>query len=170
MGRKKDHFSIFSLSFSFFGNEWGQEMETREVFFFSSLSFLFVSFLSFCPFSFFFSLFFLVWERGTEGEMGVRVYLIFFPLFFFLREKNGRINWKNSKEILLLFLLNFLSFFFPLILLPFSFWEGEWRGKRINEFAFFALIHFCKNSYCLSKTKLLFPGQKRLTFSQIKTA
>ena len=67
--------------------------------------------------------------------MGARVYSIFFPLFFFLREKNGRINWKNSKEILSLFRSFFLSFFFLLILLPFSFWEGEWRGKRIEEFA-----------------------------------
>ena len=126
-------------------------MGTREVFFFSPLSFLFVSFLSFYPFSFFFSLFFLVWERGTEGEMGVRVYSIFFPLFFFLREKNGRINWKNSKEIRLLFPFKFLYFFFLLILLPFSFWEGEWKSGRIKMCAPIALKRFCKNKTRVEK-------------------
>ena len=57
-------------------------------------------------------------------------------------------NWKNSKEILSIFLINFLSFFFLLILLPFSFWERNWKIGRIKMCAPITLNEICKNIIC----------------------
>ena len=110
-------------------------MGTREVFFFSSLSFLFVSFLSFCPFSFFFSLFFLVWERGTEGEMAIEIFVISFLLLFLFWKRNGEKNGNEKALFLPIFLLSFLLFQTSSFSFFLLFGEGEWRGKRIEEFA-----------------------------------
>ena len=49
----------------------------------------------------------LFWEWENEKEISVISSLF----SSFLGEKNGRINWKKSKEIPSLFLLNFLYFF-----------------------------------------------------------
>ena len=118
-------------------------METREAFFFSSFSFLFVSFLPF------FLIFFLFRSRKW-GRNGVRMDSDLFPFEFLFMEKRERINWKNLKEILSIFLLNFLSFFFLKTLLFFSFFFFFGRGKRIEEIAFFAIIHFYKNIIVLA--------------------
>ena len=133
MGRKKDHFSIFSVSFSFFGKELENERKLKSPSFYPHFYFFLLLFFRFSDFFFLLFSLFSCLGNGNEGEMGVRVYSIFFPLFFFLREKNGRINWKNSKEIRLLFLLNFLSSFRFFSLLFFSFWERKWRGKGQTE-------------------------------------
>ena len=48
-----------------------------------------------------------------------------FPFEFLFMEKRERINWKNLKEVLLLFRSFFLDFFFLKTLLFFSFGERE---------------------------------------------
>ena len=113
----------------------------RENFFFSSFFFLFVSFL---PFFLLFLSFFFFGSRKW-GRNGVRMDSDLFPFEFLFMEKNQGINWKKSKEVLLLFPFKFLYFFFLLILLPFSFWERKWREKRIKEFAFWRIKEICKN-------------------------
>ena len=118
MGRKKDHFPLFLFpQISYL--EWEK---TEKPFFFSSFFFLFVSFLPF------FLSFFLFRSRKW-GRKGVRMDSDLFPFKFLFMEKRERINWKNLKEILSIFLLKFLSSFLFFSLLLFSFWEGEWRGK-----------------------------------------
>ena len=54
-----------------------------------------------------------------------------FPFEFLFMEKRERINWKNLKEILSIFLLNFLSFFFlkTLLFFSFSFFFGRGNGE-----------------------------------------
>ena len=88
-----------------------------------------------------FSFYLLFWEWEKENEISVISSLF----SSFLGEKNGRINWKNSKEILSLFRSFFLSFFFLLILLPFSFWERKWKSGRIKMSAPNTLNEICKN-------------------------
>ena len=127
-----------------------QELRMREVFFFSSFFFLFVSFLPF------FLIFFLFRSRKW-GRNGVRMDADLFPLEFLFMEKNQGINWKNSKEVLLLFPFKFLYFFFLLILLPFSFWERNWKIGRIKMCAPNTLKRFCKNIVVF---KISFLGKK----------
>ena len=102
--------------------------------------FFLLFFLSFCffpsvfqTFSFFFSFPFPALEGKWEWE-GVGIFPLLFLNSFLFWEKNERINWKKSKEVLPLFLLNFLYFFFLLILLLFSFWEEEreWGEDKGN--------------------------------------
>ena len=100
-----------------------------------------------------FSFYLLFWEWENEKEISVISSLF----SSFLGEKNGRINWKKSKEVLLLFPFKFLYFFLLLILLPFSFWERKWREKRIKKFAFWRIIHFYKNIVVF---KIAFLGKK----------
>ena len=100
-------------------------MGTREVFFFSSLSFLFVSFLSFCPFSFFFSLFFLVWERGDGGGNGSKSVFDFLSSFLlFEREK-----WEDQLEKFEGNSLSF-SFLFSVFFLSFDPSSFQFWGKK----------------------------------------
>ena len=68
-----------------------------------------------------------------------------FPFEFLFMEKRERINWKNLKEILSIFLLNFLSFFFLKTLLFFSFWERKWESGRIKMCAPITINEICKN-------------------------
>ena len=118
----------------------------REVFFFSSFFFLFVSFLPFLRgFSLFFRYLFLLW-RGDWNGREEEFFLFFFSFYFLFLGKQRGSNWKNLKEIRLLFLLNFRSFFFLFSLLIFSFWERKWREKRIKEFAFWRIKEICKNN------------------------
>ena len=74
---------------------------------------LFILFFhSFCFFSFFsvlFSFIFPALEGKWELE-GVRIFPLPFLNSFLFWEKNERINWKKSKEVLPLFLLFFLLF------------------------------------------------------------
>ena len=128
--------SFFPFLFFFKGNgnrkrKW-EKNESR--FFFSSFFFLFVSFLPF--FRLFLSSFrspFLLWRGNGSGE-GVGIFPLLFLHSFLFWEKNERINWKKSKEVFPLFLLNFLSFFLLKALLIFSFFfflgrrNWEWRG------------------------------------------
>ena len=127
-------FFIFSSSFSFFGKELENKRKLKSPFFFSSFFFLFVSFLPF--FRLFLSSFrspFLLWRGNGSGE-GVGIFPLLFLHSFLFWEKNERINWKKSKEVFPLFLLNFLSFFLLKALLIFSFFfflgrrNWEWRG------------------------------------------
>ena len=111
----------------------------------SSFRFPFIlTLISFCFFSLFFcSLFFLgsrKWEWRAE-----EFFLFFFSFYFLFLGKQRGINWKKSKEILPLFLLNFLYFFFLKTLLFFSFSFFLGRGKRIEEIAFWRIIYFYKN-------------------------
>ena len=173
MGRKKDHFSIFSVSFSFFGNEWEQELRMREnwkvlLFIPTFISFCFFSSV-FSPFSLFFSLFFRVWEWGWEWREE-EFFLFFFSFYFLFLGKQRGINWKKSKEILSIFLINFLSFFFLKTLLPFSFWERNWKIGTIKMCAPIALKRFCKNTCCLSTPRIFILGQNCLAFAKHKTA
>ena len=116
----------------------------RENFFLSSFFFFcFFSSIFLMIFSLF-SFYLLFWEWEKENEISVISSLF----SSFLGEKNGRINWKKSKEVLLLFPFKFLYFFLLLILLPFSFWERKWREKRIKKFAFWRIIYFYKNTTC----------------------
>ena len=82
-----------------------------------------------------------------------------FPFEFLFMEKDQGSNWKNLKEFLLLFLLNFLSSFRFFSLLLFSFGERKWESRRIKMSAPIALKRFCKNTTCLSKTQILILGQ-----------
>ena len=118
-----------------------------------ALLFLLV-FLSFCffssvfqTFSFFFSFPFPALEGKWEWE-GVGIFPLLFLNSFLFWEKNERINWKKSKEIRLLFLLNFRSFFFLFSLLIFSFWERNWKIGRIKKCAPITLNEICKNIIC----------------------
>ena len=63
---------------------------------------------------------------GEEWRMKIPAFLPFQIPYF---GKETREQLENLKEILPLFLLNFLSSFLFFSLLLFSFWEGEWRGK-----------------------------------------
>ena len=120
-------------------------MRMREPFFFFSFSFLFVSFLPFFLwFSLFFRYLFLLW-RGDWNGREEDFFLFFFSFYFLFLGKQRGINWKNLKEISLLFPFKFLYFFFLLILLPFSFWERNWKIGRIKKFAPIALKRFYKN-------------------------
>ena len=135
----------------------------RENFFFSSFFFLFVSFLPFLRgFSLFFRYLFLLWRGDWNGRE--EEFFLFFSSFYslFLGKQRGS-NWKNLKEIRLLFLLNFRSFFFLLILLPFSFWERNWKIGRIKMCAPSTLKRFCKNIYWLASAR------KRLCFRALFT-
>ena len=67
MGRKKDHFSIFSVSFSFFGKELENERKLKSPSFSPRFSFLLFLFFRFSDF--FFLLFVPLSCFG--GEMGV---------------------------------------------------------------------------------------------------
>ena len=110
MGRKKDHFPLFLFpQISYL--EWEK---TEKPFFFSSFSFLFVSFLEnensviSSPLNSF------LWKRwrGSTGKIeGISFYFSFLFSWFFLFE---------TPSLFQFFLL---------------FREGEWRGKRIKEFA-----------------------------------
>ena len=157
MVRKKDHFSIFSLSFSFFGKELENErkMKIPRFSFFLFLSSLFsYDFLSF-----------FLFRSGKREWREEEFFLFFFSFYFLFLGKQRGINWKKLKEFLSIFLINFLSFFFLKTLLFFSFFFFFGRGKRIEEIAFFAIIHFYKNRGCLSKTNLSSFEQKHLSFS-----
>ena len=129
-------------------------MGTREVFFFSPLLFLFVSFLSFYPFSFFFSLFFLVWERGAEGEMAIEIFVISFLLLFLFWKRNGKKNgsfssfylpsiflFRRSKTFFSSsFSFSFVSFLL-LFLLFFDFGGENGRGVENENFLLFFLFN-----------------------------
>ena len=149
-GKKKGSFLYF-FCILFVLREGVREWEKNEKpFFFSSFFFLFVSFLPF--FLLFLSFFFFgKWEWGGWRKIRERFFLLLFPFEFLFMEKRERINWKKLKEVLSIFRSFFLSFFFPLILLPFSFWEGEWRGKRIEKFAFWRIKEICKNKTRVKK-------------------
>ena len=146
------------------GNRNWEWEKNEKPFFLSSFFFLFVSFLPFFRLflSSFLSFFFLEsrkWEWREE-----EFFLFFFSFYFLFLEKQRGINWKKSKEILSIFLVNFLPFFFLKTLLPFSFGERNRKIGRIKKFAPIALKRFCKNTFCFSKTKLLTFRQKRLSF------
>ena len=141
MGRKMDHFPNPFLSSK--KSRTGTENDRILLFLLFFLSFCFFSSV-FYPFSFFFSFPFPALEGKWEWE-GVGIFPLLFLNSFLFWEKNERINWKKSKEVLLLFPFKFLYFFLLLILLPFSFWERKWREKRIKKFAFWRIIHFYKN-------------------------
>ena len=144
MGRKKDHFSIFSLSFSFFGKEWNRNWEwekTEKPFFFYPLQFLFVSFL---PFFLWFSLFFRSIFFFGSGKRRMK-FPLSLPSFLLFGGEKWEEQLEKRKEVLSIFRSFFLDFFFLKTLLFFSFSFFFGRGKRIEEIAFFAIIHFYKN-------------------------
>ena len=156
-GEKWEEKRIISLFFLLHFLFWersgtGTENERKPLFLLFFLSFCFFSSVFLMIFSLF-SFYLLFWEWEKENEISVISSLF----SSFLGEKNGRINWKNLKEIRLLFLLNFRSFFFLFSLLIFSFWERKWREKRIKKFAFFVLKRFCKNIVVF---KIAFLGRK----------
>ena len=103
-------------------------------------------------------------NKTNKNRMFVKVYFFgyfftkFLPFFFsslfssFLGEKNGRINWKKSKEVLPLFLLNFLYFFLLFSLLIFSFWEEEREWGEDNRFCLLKDNPFLQEHYCCSRT------------------
>ena len=85
-------------------------------------------FLYFCFFSFFFSFPFPALEGKWEWE-GAGIFPLPFLNSFLFGEKNERINWKKSKEVLPLFRPKFLSFFLLKALLIFSF-SSFWGGEK----------------------------------------
>ena len=132
-------------------------MRMREPFFFFSFLFLFVSFLPF--FRLFLSSFrspFLLW-RGDWNGRAEEFFLFFFSFYFLFLGKQRGSNWKNSKEVLPIFLLNFLYFFFLFSLLIFSFWERKWESGRIKMCAPNTLNEICKNIVVF---KIAFLGKK----------
>ena len=122
----------------------GHEDERALLFILFFLSFCFFSSV-FQTFSFFFSFPFPALEGKWEWE-GVGIFPLLFLNSFLFWEKNERINWKKSKEILPLFRSFFLYFFFLLILLLFSFWERKWKSGRIKMCAPITLKEICKNN------------------------
>ena len=78
---------------------------------------------------FFFSFPFPALEGKWEWE-GAGIFPLLFLNSFLFGEKNERINWKKSKEVLSIFLLNFLYFFFLFSLLLFLFSSFEVGGKE----------------------------------------
>ena len=128
-GKKNGLFLSFFLHFLFWERSGTEtENERKLLFLLFFLSFCFFSSV-FQTFSFFFSFPFPALEGKWEWE-GVGIFPLLFLNSFLFWEKNERSNWKKSKEILPLFLLFFLYFFFLKALLIFSFGrenEEEWR-------------------------------------------
>ena len=69
MGRKKDHFSIFSVSFSFFGKELENERKMKSPSFYPHFNFFLFLFFRFMISFALFSLFFLIRKKGMREGM-----------------------------------------------------------------------------------------------------
>ena len=121
--------SFFFFSFVLFG-EWGQEMGTREAFFFSPLSFLFVSFL---PFFLLFLSSFLYFFLFRSGKWRMKISLSLPSFLLFKREK-----WEDQLEKIegnsLSFSFLFSVFFLSFDPSSFQFLGGgmdEWNAKKV---------------------------------------
>ena len=77
-----------------------------------------------------------------------------FPFEFLFMEKDQGSNWKNLKEFLLLFLLNFLYFFLSFDPSSFQFLGkemGKWEDKNVCPNHAKKIL---QEQLCLSKTKM----------------
>ena len=161
-GKKKGSFLYFFFIL-FVLREGVREWEKNEN---PSFFFLFVSFL---PFFLWFSLFFRSIFFFGSGKRRMK-FPLSLPSFLLFGGEKWEEQLEKRKEVLSIFRSFFLDFFFLKTLLFFSFSFFFGRGKRIEEIAFFAIIHFYKNTTCLSTPRIFILGQNCLAFAKHKTA